>query len=55
MTGFAIDRVAASRRMPGVVVVPRNLSIGAVISDILLIALVLEPSEIENQIWYLPL
>jgi hypothetical protein len=51
---FAIERIDSGIFMPGVIVVPQDLAIGAAIEDILLLAECGEPSDIENQVVYLP-
>lgn len=55
MIEAALDRIRANHRMPGVIAVPQQLSIGAAISDLTLIAMSAEPKELDRQIWYLPL
>jgi len=55
MPSHAADRIATGRRMPGVVVVPRRLSISQVIDDLEVIVLCSYENEWENIIRYLPL
>jgi hypothetical protein len=55
ITAFAYARVEAGWSMPGVVEVPRTLSISAVIKDLLVIAECSLPGEWEGQVLYLPL
>lgn len=55
ITHHAYERVRAGKRMPGVFEVSRNLPIGVVIEDILLLAEYSLESEWEGQVRYLPL
>ena len=55
MIEAALDRVRTNQRMPGVIAVPQQMSIGAAISDLVLIAGTAEARELDGQIWYLPL
>ena len=55
MINAALDRVRAGQPMPGVLGIPQQLSIGASIADLELIATTAEPDEIAGQVWYLPL
>ncbi len=54
MTKHAYERVAASKPMPGVFEVPRNIQLGAAIEDILLLAEYSLEGEWKGQIRYLP-
>ncbi len=53
MAGFAYDRVARGRRMPGVIEVDDLLPIGAVIEELLLVAQCGLPEDFEDQAVYL--
>jgi len=51
----AFERVANSMPMPGVILVPEQLAISQAIDDISFLANEIEPSEVDNQVIYLPL
>jgi hypothetical protein len=55
LTHYAYARVAAGKPMPGVFEVPRAVSIGVAIEDILLLAECCLDGEWEGQVRYLPL
>ncbi len=55
MTKFALARVAAGQRMPGLFEVGRAVPLRVAIDDLLLIAECSRESEWEGQICYLPL
>lgn len=55
ITAYAIDRVDAEKRMTGVFEVPRSVTIGRAIDDILLLAKYSLDDEWEGQIRFLPL
>ena len=55
MIGFAYDRINAGLPMPGVIRVPKDLSIGAAVDDLLLIAGASDPVDWENKVTHLPL
>jgi len=55
MTYFAKQRVIAGLEMPGLVIVPRKLSIGRVVDDLVLFAEASFEGEYEGQIIFLPL
>lgn len=55
MIGFAIQRVAASETMPGLIATTNRQSIGSAISDVLLIAECMSEDEMRDQILFLPL
>lgn len=55
MPDFAHQRVAAGALMPGVLVVPSTMPIGAAISELSAIAAASEPDEWANRVVYLPL
>ncbi len=55
MTRYAFDRVGAGQAMPGVVEVPRSMSIGRVIEDLTLFFGCSRAGEWEDQVLYLPL
>jgi hypothetical protein len=55
MTDYAYQRVATGVSMPGVIEVSRNLPVGAVIEDLLLMADYSLEGEWEGQVRYLPL
>lgn len=55
ITKHAYNRIAAGQPMPGIFEVPRQMSVGAVIEDILLLAECSLDGEWDCQIRYLPL
>jgi hypothetical protein len=55
LPGFAYHRVRAQRPMSGVIEVPAELTVGAAIDDILVIAGASSPEDWEGQIIFLPL
>lgn len=55
MPGFAYGRVAAEEAMPGMVVVPDQMPIGAVIEDLLLLIQIATPDELQDRVIRLPL
>lgn len=55
VTRYAYERVAAGLPMPGVVEVPRWLSIGEAIDQLLMLAECSLSGEWENQVIYIPL
>ena len=55
ITNYAYERISAGRAMPGVFEVSRELLLGVVIEDILLLADYSIDGEWEGQVRYLPL
>jgi len=55
ITNYAYERISAGKAMPGVFEVSRELPLGAVIEDILLLAECGLEGEWEGQVRYLPL
>lgn len=55
LIGFAYERVAAGRSMPGIIEVRQELPIGSVLDDLLLIIDASHEGEWEGQVLYLPL
>lgn len=55
MVGFAWQRVDAGQKMPGLLIVPKKMAIGAAVAELELIVQATEPSEWLNQVRYLPL
>lgn len=55
VTKHAWDRVREGLPMPGVVAVPSEAPIGVVVDDLVLVATVHEPGDLEGEILYLPL
>jgi predicted nuclease of predicted toxin-antitoxin system len=55
LVGFAYDRTRVGQPMPGVVEVPRTISIEAAATDILILAECSREGEWEGQVIYLPL
>jgi hypothetical protein len=55
MVGFAYDRVKAGQPMPGLFEVSRQIPLGEVIEDLLLLARCGLEGEREGQVLYLPL
>jgi hypothetical protein len=54
LNGFALERVAAGLRMPGVCHVPRRIPIGRAIEDLRLLAECSVAADWDSQILYLP-
>ena len=52
---FAYERVRANQSMPGVILVPEELSIGRAIDELLIIMECSDQSEYENLVVHLPL
>jgi hypothetical protein len=55
MTRYAYERVVAELPMPGVIEITRQVPIGLVIEELLIIAECSEANEWEGQVSYLPL
>jgi hypothetical protein len=55
MSYHAYQRIEKGHSMPGLWIVPRDLPLGNVIADILIIAALSEQGEYEGQVMYLPL
>lgn len=55
MPDFAHQRVAAGLPMPGVLVVPTVMPIGAAIDELAVVAAASDPEEWANRVVYLPL
>lgn len=55
MPRFAYERVAAGEPMPGVVVVPNQMSIGVAIEDLLVLIQVGSPEDLRDRVIRLPL
>jgi hypothetical protein len=55
LTKHAWDRVQKGLGMPGVLAIPSEAPIGAVVKDLVLVLAVHEPGDLEGQILYLPL
>jgi hypothetical protein len=55
MPGYLRDHLAADRHVPGILVAPFPLDIGALIGELILIWGVSQPNEYRDQIVYLPL
>ena len=55
MTSYAYERIQAGKSMPGIFEVSRNLPIGKIIEDILLLAEYSLENEWDGQVRYLPL
>jgi hypothetical protein len=55
MTRWAYERMAAGQPMPGLIEVSSRAPIGEVIEELLLLALGGVPSDVDQQIVYLPL
>lgn len=55
MIGAALDRMRMDQPMAGLIAVPQQMGIGAAIADLVLVANSVEPRELEEQVWYLPL
>ena len=51
----AFERVKAGQPMPGVIIVPDSLEIGAAISDLALVVECATADEMQNVVLYLPL
>jgi len=55
MTRYAFDRVGAGQAMPGVVEVPRSMSVGRAIEELTLFVGCSHAGEWDGQVLYLPL
>lgn len=55
MPDFAHERISAGLPMPGVLLLPTTMPIGAAIDDLAAIAAASEPDELANRVVYLPL
>jgi len=55
ITLYAYQRLRAGKAMPGVIEVNPEMPIGAAIEELLLFAFASSPSDVDNQILYLPL
>lgn len=55
LPGFALDRIARQLRMPGLVVVPLELSVGRALEDLILLVRAGTPKDFQNPVRYLPL
>ena len=55
MTRFAYERVSQGLPMPGVFVIPEDMSIGQTIKELELIALASDPDDWHDQVIFLPL
>ena len=55
MTLFAYERIRSGQKITGIIEVPQAMPVGQAIEDLLLMALVCFPEELENRIEYLPL
>jgi hypothetical protein len=51
----AYERVGANLPMPGVVIVPEDLGIGVAIEELAVVLECAGPSDVDNQVIYLPL
>lgn len=54
MPAFAYERLNAGLSFPGVLAIHQKSPIGAVVADLELIALTVEPQELVEQVWFLP-
>jgi hypothetical protein len=55
MIGFARERVASGKSMPGVVAVRTDRPIGSVIDDLELLIVAAEPDEYDQRVVFIPL
>jgi hypothetical protein len=55
MAGYAYERIATGKAMPGVLEVPDRLSVGRALEELLLIVQLMEPHEIRDRVLRLPL
>lgn len=55
MPGYAYERVTAGQPMPGVIIIPKLLSIGTAIEELVTMLECNEPDDLNNQVIYLPL
>jgi len=55
MPRYAYERVGRRETLPGVVVVPDQLSVGRAIEDLLLLLQLSAPEDVADQVMYLPL
>ena len=50
-----LDQTSDAQRMPGVIAIPWNVSVGQAIEDILVLTIASLPDEWEGQVIFLPL
>ena len=55
LVGYAYERLAAGKKMPGVIAVRMDAPIGQVVEELELVILASEASELNNRIIFLPL
>jgi predicted nuclease of predicted toxin-antitoxin system len=55
MPGHVADRLRAGATMPGVIIVPRSLTVGQAIDEVLTVALASQEGEWEGQVIVVPL
>jgi hypothetical protein len=55
MTAEAWDRVARALPMPGLFIIPEEMTIGQAVRELEILGMVSEPAEWEGQVAYLPL
>lgn len=55
MIGYAYDRVEEGLPMPGVIEVSTDVSIGRIISELLIVLGASDPSELKDRVIYIPL
>ncbi len=55
LTHFALRRIQKKHYMPGLIEVNQNCSTTLAIEQVIMVAKCLEPDEIKNQIFYIPL
>lgn len=53
--GFAYDRVKASQRMPGVIIVRETISIGQTVDELEIMIVASDVADFENTVRYIPL
>lgn len=51
---FAYERMIQGLPVPGILAIQQRAPIGQVVSDLEIIALTVEPAELEGQVWFLP-
>ena len=55
MIGYAYERVVSGLPMPGVIVLPEDMSIGQAIDEILMTAVCSTEADLQNRVFFLPL
>jgi hypothetical protein len=54
MPAFAYERLSRGLSFPGLLAIHQKAPIGAVVADLALVAMAVDPGEIADQVWFLP-